>query len=114
MEEYAAIFCTSEDPYAALPDNPTWREVRAVAQAELDNDNTIEPPEAVRDFHLAALAYSQAFLDASADFDQDAVMDLEQLADDETLWSLWSEYRASIEGLDSSVWGALLVAGCNV
>ena len=57
-----------------LQDSATWRQVRAKLQADIDRTKGINPPTAVRDCHLATVAAMKETLDATADFDQDALV----------------------------------------
>ena len=72
VAEYAAAVCDPVDP----PDDATWRQIRAKLRAGLDGTKGINPPTAVRNYHLATLAAIKETLEATAGFDQDALVNI--------------------------------------
>ena len=108
--EYAAAVCDPVD----LPDSATWRQARAKLQADIDRTKGINPPTAVRDYHLAAVAAIKETLDATVDLDQDALVNTYELLDNEGFMTKALVLEGVTEGLDPETRQILQTAGCDI
>ena len=110
VAEYAAAVCDPVDP----PDDATWRQIRAKLRAGLDGTKGINPPTAVRNYHLATLAAIKETLEATAGFDQDALVNMFELLDNEGFMAKALVLEGVRDELDAETRQILQAAGCNI
>ena len=109
VREYFSEYCDADE---TLLEGITWNEYRAAGQGSLNRANSLIPPAAVREFHLASVAALQDLLDAIADFEGDLPTDPIELLEVRAFADAQIALEAAVDKLDGNTY-TIYIAECS-